>query len=39
MAVTIIVGLLFATLLTMIVLPVLFAIFFRVSHEPPVTEP
>jgi multidrug efflux pump subunit AcrB len=35
MAVTIIAGLLFATVLTMVVVPVLYAIFFRVPSEPP----
>ena len=35
MAVTIIVGLLFATVLTMIVVPVLYAMFYNVREEPP----
>ena len=34
MAVTIIAGLLFATLLTMIVVPVLYAMMYKVSAEP-----
>jgi multidrug efflux pump subunit AcrB len=38
MAVTIIAGLLFATVLTMVVVPVLYAIFFRVPSEPPPTS-
>jgi len=37
MAITIIAGLLFATLLTMVVLPVLYAIVFRVSDSPTTT--
>jgi multidrug efflux pump subunit AcrB len=38
MAVTIIAGLLFATLLTMVVVPVLYAIFFRVGETSPAAE-
>ena len=38
MAVTIIAGLLFATVLTMVVVPVLYAILFRVPSEPPPTS-
>jgi multidrug efflux pump subunit AcrB len=39
MAVAIIAGLLFATVLTMVVVPVLYAIFFRVPGNPPPTSP
>ena len=39
MAVTIIAGLLFATLLTMVLVPVLYAIFFRVSEASPPVKP
>ena len=38
MEVTIIAGLLFATVLTMVVVPVLYAIFYRVPSEPPPTS-
>jgi len=39
MAVTIIAGLVVATVLTMLVLPVLYTIFFRVAYEPELLQP
>ena len=35
MAITIIFGLLFATVLTMVVLPVFYSIIFRIKYQPP----